>query len=231
MTDDHPLHNIFWHCLNEPHRPFSLGNERVRRYQPGFSPIAAFADLNEPDLTGLATLTEPGEVLYAEGWNGPLASTQWAIEFDGSMVAMAWAREDTPPAATVPCQTLGPEHQEAMLALVEQTQPGPFGERNLEMGEFVGHFSPNGQLIAMAGECTRHGPWHEVSGICTHPDHQGRGLGRQLTFEIVRRMHARQETPFLHVRSDNTVARQLYRQLGFQEVLETPVRVIKRLSA
>jgi ribosomal protein S18 acetylase RimI-like enzyme len=229
MSNEHPLHNIFWQCLSGPHRPFSLGNERTRRYLPGFSPIAAFANLDQPDLSSLATLTEPGEVLYAEGWNAPHSSSQWSIEFDGSMVAMVWAGDDTPPAAAVPCQTLGPEHQDAVLALVEQTNPGPFGQRNLTAGEFVGHFSPQGQLIAMAGERTRHGRWHEVSGICTHPDHQGQGLGRQLTFEVVRRMLLRSETPFLHVRSDNTIARQMYRQLGFREVLETPVRVLRRV--
>lgn len=117
-----------------------------------------------------------------------------------------------------------------MLALVALTRPGPFGPLNLTMGEFVGHFAPDGQLIAMAGERTRAGPWHEVCGICTHPDHQGKGLGRVLTHEIVRRMLLRDASPYLHVRADHEAARQMYRKPGFREVLETPIRVIQRIN-
>ena len=116
-----------------------------------------------------------------------------------------------------------------MLTLVALTSPGPFGSRNLSIGDFVGHFSPEGELIAMAGERTRADQWHEVSAICTHPDHQGQALARRLTFEVVRRMLQRGETPFLHAMSPNGGARRMCRQLGFREVLETPIRVIRRL--
>ena len=72
--------------------------------------------------------------------------------------------------------------------------------------------------------------WHEVSGICTHPDHQGQGLGRALTHEIVRRQLLRGETPFLHAMATNETARAMYRRLGFGERLETPIRVLRRIS-
>ncbi len=223
------MHNVFWRCLSGPHAHLSTGNERVRRYLPGFSPIAAFADPGQPDLDGLADHSQPGEAFFAAAWNGTHRSAAWSIEFDGTMVAMAWDEPGAPAPAGIACGNLQPEHQEAMLALVALTSPGPFGPRNLAMGEFVGHFAPGGELLAMAGERTRAAQWHEVSGICTHPDHQGQGLGRQLTHEVVRRMLLRGETPYLHVRADNTVARQMYRKLGFREVLETPIRVIRRV--
>jgi ribosomal protein S18 acetylase RimI-like enzyme len=224
----HPLHNVFWRCLNGPHLTLSTGHERARRYQPGFSPIAAFASPAQPDFDGLAALCEPGESFYVAAWDGTCPSDKWHIEFDGAMVAMAWEATAPPANTSLPCQTLGTEHLEAMLALVAQTAPGPFGPRNLSMGEFVGHFSPEGHLIAMAGERTRAEQWHEVSGVCTHPDHQGRGLGRQMTFEVVRRMLLRGETPFLHAMASNKGACRMCRQLGFGEVIETPIRVIRR---
>lgn len=227
--DSPNLHNVFWRCLSGPHAHLSTGNERGRRYLPGFSPIAAFADPERPDLDGLADQCQSGEAFYAAAWNGPLLSSDWSIEFDGTMVAMVWEASGVPAPASIACSHLQPEHQEAMLELVALTSPGPFGPRNLEMGEFVGHFSPSGQLLAMAGERTRAGEWHEVSAICTHPDHQGLGLGRQLTHEVVRRMLLRGEKPYLHVRADNTVARLMYRRQGFREALETPIRVIRRL--
>jgi ribosomal protein S18 acetylase RimI-like enzyme len=229
-NDRHPLDNVFWQSLSGPHAHLSTGNGHSRRYQPGFSAIAAFANPERPDLEGLAAHCLEGEAFYVEGWNGPNGSGAWSIEFDARMVGMAWDTRKAPPAAsTLYCQPLREADREAVLELVTLTNPGPFGPLTLSMGEFIGHFTAEGRLIAMAGERTRSDPWHEVSGICTHPDHQGRGLGRHLTHEVVRRMLQRGELPFLHVRADNAVARRMYRKLGFQEVLETPIRVIRRV--
>jgi predicted GNAT family acetyltransferase len=70
---------------------------------------------------------------------------------------------------------------------------------------------------------------HEISGVCTHPDAQGRGLARRLTQKLIHRQLQRGETPFLHVMSDNRGARSLYERLGFRSYLETVVRVIEPL--
>ena len=81
----------------------------------------------------------------------------------------------------------------------------------------------------MAGERMCAGDLHEVSGICTHPDFQGRGLARKLTLKLVRRQMQRGKTPFLHVMSHNTPARALYEKLGFRNYCETVVRVVQKL--
>lgn len=224
----HALHNVFWRCLSGPHAGLSIGNLTARRYWPGFSSIAAFSHPEQPDLDSLAAISEPGEALYVPAWNGSHVHSAWTVEFDSTMVAMAWEASQVLPPANGSFQTLGAEHRNAALELAKLTNPGPFGPLTLSMGEFVGHFSSDGQLIAMAGERTRAEQWHEISAICTHPDHQGKGLGRALTYEVVRRMLERGESPYLHVRSDNAVARSMYRKLGFREVLETPIRVIQR---
>ncbi len=54
------------------------------------------------------------------------------------------------------------------------------------------------------------GDLHEISGICTHPDFQGRGLAKKLTLKLVQRQLRRGKTPFLHVMADNAPARALY---------------------
>ena len=100
------------------------------------------------------------------------------------------------------------------MELARLTNPGPFGPRTPELGEYFGYFE-GGQLIAMAGERMCAGDLHEVSGICTHPDFQGRGLARKLTLKLVRRQLQRGKTPFLHVMSHNTAARGLYEKMGF----------------
>ncbi len=81
----------------------------------------------------------------------------------------------------------------------------------------------------MAGERLCAGDLHEVSGICTHPDFQGRGLAKKLTLKLVRLQMARGKTSFLHVISTNTTARGLYEKMGYRNYRETTVRVITRL--
>jgi predicted GNAT family acetyltransferase len=72
------------------------------------------------------------------------------------------------------------------------------------------------------------GPWREISGVCTRPEHQGRGLARRLMLKLVRRELARGERPFLHVMRANEGARALYRRMGFADHRETTVRVVTR---
>lgn len=225
-----PLTNVFWRSLSGPHAGMALHRGGARRYRAGYSPIAAFADPGHPELDNLAAISEPGEFFFVAGWNGPQTSPDWQTEVDTTMVAMAWDGGPVPAPIALPVRPLGADDLPAVMALVDQTRPGPFGPHTLSMGAFIGHFDPDGHLLAMAGERTRADEWHEVSGICTDPAQQGRGLGRAMTLEVVRRQLLRGEVPYLHVLASNETARGMYRRLGFRERLETPLRVIRRLS-
>jgi predicted GNAT family acetyltransferase len=66
----------------------------------------------------------------------------------------------------------------------------------------------------------------EVSGVCTHPHFQGRGLARRLVTKLIARQVARGETPFLHVMRENAAAHALYERMGFRDYRETVVRVV-----
>jgi len=72
------------------------------------------------------------------------------------------------------------------------------------------------------------GPLREISGVCTHPDQQGRGWARRLMHKLICRQLQRREAPFLHVMRDNTHARGLYARMGFRDHRESIVRVITR---
>ena len=102
-----------------------------------------------------------------------------------------------------------------MVSLAEMTEPGPFLERTRELGRFVGSFH-EGQLAAMAGERLQLKGLREVSAVCTHPDHRGKGYARALMSEIIRGIVDRGETPFLHVRYRNVNAIALYERMGFR---------------
>jgi ribosomal protein S18 acetylase RimI-like enzyme len=146
------------------------------------------------------------------------------------MFKMVWDAPPPPVDAAPDAMALRPGHAAQALELARLTNPGPFGIRTPELGEYFGYFE-GGRLVAMAGERLCAGHLHEVSGICTHPDFQGRGLARRLTLKLVHRQLRRGKTPFLHVMGDNTPARALYANMGFRDHLDTVVRVVTRSGA
>lgn len=102
-----------------------------------------------------------------------------------------------------------------MLELATLTRPGPFFSRTHQLGDFVG-VRAGGRLIAMAGERMRLPGLTEVSAVCTHPDHRGKGYAAALMGIVADRIVARGETPFLHVYAHNTGAIALYEHLGYR---------------
>ncbi len=220
----HLLDNISWHTLAGPHAKYAAGTEDARRYAQGFSPIVGFADPEHPNFAALARFCEPGEHFYCDGWSGA-APTGWTIGAESTMFKMVWeaampATDEAPEAVPV-----GPQHASQALELAALTRPGPFGPRTIELGEYFGCFDGQ-RLVAMAGERMCAGSLREISGVCTHPDFQGRGYARRLMFKLIRRQMQRNEIPFLHVMRDNTGARRLYERMGFRNYRETVVRVV-----
>ena len=220
------LENIAWHTLTGPHKRFASGTGAARRYARGFSPIAAFADLARPDFDALIAHFHAGEHFYCDVWSAEV-SNAWRIDVESTMFKMYWAgdlpRADHSPDA-IP---LDARHGAQALALAMTTRPGPFGPRTIELGEYFGCFDGE-RLVAMAGERMCAGRLREISGVCTHPDYQGRGFARRLMVKLIRRQMSRDELPFLHVMRDNAAARRLYERMGFRYYHESVVRVIAK---
>ena len=80
----------------------------------------------------------------------------------------------------------------------------------------------------MAGERLWFDGFTEISGVCSHPDHRGRGYPSLLVGALMRRILDRGDTPFLHVFSDNTKAATLYRKFGFKKRRSFTVTALKR---
>jgi len=217
-----------WHCLSGPQRHISIGTERARRFAPGYSAILAFAHPDAPAFDDLAPFCPVGEALYAVGYGGEVPA-DWQLHGRGIFDQMLRDPDAPLPATDLPLQRLMPEHVPQMLALAELTKPGPFGKLTIAMGEYVGVFEGD-QLIAMAGERMDAGGLREISGVCTHPDAQGRGLARRLVAHLVRRQMARGERSFLHVASANSGAIGIYERLGFRRVGTIPGAVVSRLA-
>jgi len=221
------LDNIMWNCLSGPHAAFATGEGSVRRYAPGFSPIVGSEVPEHPDFETLARFCSAGDSFYLDRWVMP-APKGWRIDKEARMWKMVWDAAMPTEDAAGDAIPLRAEHATQAVELARLTNPGPFGIRTLEMGEYFGYFD-GGRLIAMAGERMRVADLQEVSGICTHPDFQGRGLAKKLTLKLVRQQMLRGKTSFLHVMSHNAAARALYEKMGFRNHLETTVRVVTRL--
>lgn len=227
------LPNLTWHSLSGAHRKFTIGTETARRYATGFSPILAFANCIEPDFDAIADYCDPENQFYCGGWRGKTPQG-WQVHFDSTMFNMVW-QGGTPSSPTDLKQSdngfeiLPLEHQHIAQAteLAAVTHPGPFGPRTIELGTYYGCFI-GGRLVAMAGERLFTGNLREISGVCTHPDFQGKGLARRLMMKLIGEELQRNETPVLHVRIENAVARGLYYRIGFRDSYETSIRVISR---
>jgi GNAT superfamily N-acetyltransferase len=222
------LDNVIWHSLHGSQAHLSVGTALARRYARGYSPIAGFADAARPDFSALEAFCELGELLYC---SGPLeqAPAGWRVDAETTLMKMVWAAPMPAADPGFAPVRLGPEHVPQMMDLVAVTKPGPFGPRTLEMGDYFGVFEGE-RLIAMAGERMFAAPLREISGVCTHPQFQGRGLARRLMNGLIRREMQRGEAPFLHVMCGNVGAIALYRSMGFEARLQMPIRVMSRTA-
>ncbi|WP_374968352.1 ribosomal protein S18-alanine N-acetyltransferase [Terrabacter sp. BE26] len=84
--------------------------------------------------------------------------------------------------------------------------------------EYVVATAPDGTVAGYAGLDVA-GDVADVMTIAVAPTHQGRGLGRVLLAELVRRASSRgAEAVLLEVRADNDAARRLYDRAGFEVI-------------
>jgi ribosomal protein S18 acetylase RimI-like enzyme len=207
MSLDNPVYD----ALATDQASLAMTNGRARRFPRAVAPFAAvdeptpeaFAELRElvePD-EGVAVLT-PAPPPVPEGWHR--ARGFWVDQ-------MVLEGEPWPGAADL--VELGRDDVPEMLALARLTQPGPFQERTIDLGRYVG-IRRDGRLAAMAGERMRPHGHTELSAVCTHPDFTGRGYARGLMGTLIADALAAGRRPMLHVMAGNP-ARGLYEKLGF----------------
>ncbi len=212
MTEPHPLDHPIWSALTTRQASIAEGGPLAWRYPAEIAPFAAIADNSKASFAALAVLIPPSgrAVLCTVDPVTPPESLSALLTKPVEQMVMASVCSDTPPSALV---TLGAADVPEMLELVALTNPGPFGVRTHELGRFQG-LREGGRLVAMAGERMKLDGFTEITAICTHPDHRGRGHARILLEAVAHGIAARGETPFLHVFADNHAAIALYLRCG-----------------
>ncbi|WP_414832217.1 GNAT family N-acetyltransferase [Afifella sp. YEN Y35] len=216
------LRRPIWTALGTRHAHLAEGSAGARRYPTDTSPFVATQDNGKESLAALERLCRPGErMVFLQ--RDPVALPEGvtvAMEADGVQMVGEGSFPRIEDPRIVP---LGPDDAEAMLALAELTKPGPFSLKAQSLGSFWG-VKENGRLIAMAGERLKLPGMTELSGLCTRPEAQGRGLGRSLLAFVAGEIVARGERVFLHAYASNENAIRLYEACGFR--LRTHMHVV-----
>ena len=221
------LDRPIWNALTTHHARFAVGPGPALRFVPDVGQFAATADDAPEAIAALAELTAAkGPLIFIQA-KAPPDIPGSRVAMRGVLAQMVAGPLSPPPAADFAITPLDDADAPEMLALAALTEPGPFFARTHHLGAFIG-VRVGGQLAAMAGERMKFPGFTEVSAVCTHPDHRGRGYGAALTHRVAQRIQARGETPFLHVFPHNTGAIAIYEALGFTLRGEMTLTVIVR---
>ena len=233
-TDESLLDNPILNALLTEHRDLAQVDGQARRYPAAIGPLAGIPEQSQQNYDGLRTLAGSGGLVGLFLPDVPTLPEDWTLFRGGILTQMIChepmaaemqaARHELPAAASL--RRLAAPDVPAMLELAHLTEPGPFRERTMELGNFHGIFEGD-RLMAMAGQRTRVPGFVEVSAVCTHPETRGRGYGGTLMREVMRDIFAEQRVPYLHAFADNPAVR-LYETLGFTQRRTFHLAIIKR---
>jgi ribosomal protein S18 acetylase RimI-like enzyme len=225
----HPLDRPVWNALStrQQHLGDISGDGLARCFLPDVSAFGSVRDHSDAARKALGDLIPAGgdlSLLEAGPPQAPqgIAETQ-AICVQMMLPALAAAGRER----TFSVTPLGERDAAEMLDLATLTRPGPFRTDTWRMGRFIG-IRIDGRLAAMCGERLQPEGFTELSGLCTHPDFRGQGMGEFLLRTVAERALAGGETPFLHAYATNAGAIGLYRRMGFEFRAEVTHAVWRR---
>jgi GNAT superfamily N-acetyltransferase len=208
--------NPVWHALQTTHRHFARSAGDACRYPADVSPFAAVGEPAADSLQQLCPLLSPGESVWLIGDGYPPVPE---LCLEGTMECLQMVLPETVTPAVPADQVVRLSHANAseMIALTTIAFPGFFRTRTIEMGAYYGIRS-NGELMAMGGERLKFDGYTEISGICTHPSHRGKGYASSLIWQLARDHRRNGLVSWLHVGRENRRAIELYLRMGFRTI-------------
>jgi ribosomal protein S18 acetylase RimI-like enzyme len=215
-SGDRLLDNPIWNALRTDHRGLAIGDGEARRYPPAIGPLSGTQDQSVESYDALRSIAGTGGVVGLFFQQPPAPPLGWTLIRGGRLAQMV-RQKGIPldkPSVVVNLRQLTTADVPEMMALAELTEPGPFRDRTIELGNFYGVFD-SGRLLSMAGQRMSMPGFVEVSAVCTHPDARGRGYARALMITVMRDILHRGKIPFLHSFVENDSAIRVYLGLGF----------------
>lgn len=209
------LDNPVYNGLLSGDRHLSFGTDTVKFFDAEVSPFVGFSHDYDKGFDELHHILPSGrQTLYAT--RGIITEPAgWQLQHEVSALQFVFDTTqpiEQPSSQPIPLQK---QHVDQMVALAMLTKPGPFGQRTIEFGNYYGLFEEE-QLVAMTGQRLHVDPYCEISAVCTHPNHLGKGYAAALLQHQLALIIRQGKIPFLHVRADNDRAIALYERLGFK---------------
>ncbi|MHA4842577.1 GNAT family N-acetyltransferase [Flavitalea antarctica] len=223
---DHVLDNPIWEGLQSGNKHLALGSDEVKYFPDEITTFAGFRsfslkhfkELHEMLPSGSVRATfVPHKVDVVDPWIPLPGAEIYQMIHNNDKIAGdndKNAGTANKSAVDIMLVSLGVKDVPAMLTLAKLTNPGPFNVRTIEFGNFYGVFVGK-QLVAMAGQRLQVHEYAEISAVCTHPHHQGKGYARSLILHQIGLIRQEGRKPMLHVKTDNHNALALYESLGF----------------
>ena len=222
----HPLDQPIWSALTTRQQALAEGGVVARRFPLAIAPFADMVDMSPESFAALGALMSGSEIAVLFTSEAVSAPEQFKTLLAETGEQMTGTPAESP-LPGVEIVTLGAADVPEMIALVELTKPGPFSTRTHELGTFLG-IRVDGQLVAMTGERMKPGNYTEMTAVCVHPSHRGRGYAQALLGAVARQIVARGEIPFLHVFTSNTSAIALYQRQGMDIRRRLHVTVLQK---
>lgn len=218
--------------LESTQKSFALITPRACKFPRQVIPFAAVTENTPEAFTDLHSLMEPGEATYVVSYESPAPS---ALTYSNPFgvkqlewpetLSLPYLPEDEPEIEPLTCANAA-----EMVALTDVAFPGFFRIRTCELGPYYGIRSTSGDLVAMCGERMNIGNFREISGLCTHPEHRGKGYAQLLMSKLMHDHRAAGLRSYLHVSSSNTHAVELYLRMGFVLRGEFPLYLATRIA-
>jgi GNAT superfamily N-acetyltransferase len=207
--------NPVWHALGTRHRHFCISAGQARRYPADVAPFVAVEEPTLDALKAVHSLLVSGEQVWIADAKFPeCPELVWETSLE--CLQMVLPEDVTPPEDTNGILKLSCADAPAMVALTDLAFPGFFRVKTCEMGNYYG-VGVDGELVSMSGERIMLEEYPEVSGVCTHPAHRGKGYAAALMWQVIRDHRRDGLISWLHVSAGNTNAIELYLKMGFVE--------------
>ena len=223
----HLLDNPIWNALISGNNNLAHGNSQVKYYAENVAPFVGFEDYSTANFNILHELVPDQRVLAVVSAEEIAIPQNWKVLNNMKILQLVFDGAIPQELLNHELVTLTDQHIPAMLALTKMTNPGPFSERTIDFGNYKGILI-NNELVAMAGYGTQPSPYIEISAVCTHPDHLGKGYAGALINYHIRQIIAASGIPYLHSRTDNANAIRLYQKLGFSARREMTFNIIQK---
>jgi len=222
----HPLDHPIWTALTTRQQALAEGGEHARRYPTAITPFADMLELSPRGFASLGAMMLGSEIAVLFTPDVVTAPAEFKVVLAETGEQMIGTPVEVP-AGDVEVLTLGAADVPDMMVLTALTKPGPFSARTHELGTFLG-IRVGGELVAMAGERMKPAEYTEITAVCVHPEHRGRGYGQILLSAVSRQILARGEIPFLHLFTSNASALALYRRQGMEIRRRLHVTVLQK---